>query len=120
MSDTGQPTKVVSDFEATLKEADINVASFEKSSDSLIIKTRAFLHSYPTAVPIFVLIASVLIFGFTAGERFFTPNNLSVVFQQVTVIGVIALAQTLVILTAGIDLSVGAIMVLSSDRKSVV
>ena len=34
--------------------------------------------------------------------------------QQVTIIGVLGIAQTLVILTAGIDLSVGAIMILSS------
>jgi fructose transport system permease protein len=114
MSDAKQPTKVVSDFEATLKQADVTVASFEKSGDSFIVKLRTFLHTYPTAVPIFVLIASVFIFGFTAGGRFFTANNLSLVYQQVTVIGVIAIAQTLVILTAGIDLSVGAIMVLSS------
>ena len=39
---------------------------------------------------------------------------LSVILKQVTVTGFIALAQTLIILTAGIDLSVGAILVLSS------
>ena len=114
LSQTGQPTKTMSDFEATLKEADASVASFDKSGDSALVKIRSFLHSYPTAVPVFVLLASIIVFGFTAGERFFTPNNLSLVYQQVTVIGIIAIAQTLVILTAGIDLSVGAIMVLSS------
>ncbi len=31
-----------------------------------------------------------------------------------TIIGIVGIAQTLIILTAGIDLSVGAIMVLSS------
>ena len=36
------------------------------------------------------------------------------ILQQVTIIGIVACAQSLVILTAGIDLSVGAIMVLSS------
>ena len=34
--------------------------------------------------------------------------------QQVTIIAILGIAQTLVILTAGIDLSVGAIMILSS------
>ena len=42
------------------------------------------------------------------------PFNLSLVLQQVTIIGILGIAQTLIILTAGIDLSVGAIMVLSS------
>ena len=36
------------------------------------------------------------------------------ILQQVTIIGMVGIAQTLIILTAGIDLSVGAIMVLSS------
>ena len=40
--------------------------------------------------------------------------NLSLILQQVTIIAILGIAQTLVILTAGIDLSVGVIMVLSS------
>jgi fructose transport system permease protein len=114
MSDVSQPTKVVSDFEATLKEADANVASFEKSSHHPLQTLRGFLHSYPTAIPVFVLVLSIVIFGFFAGGRFFSPANLSTILQQVTVTGIIAIAQTVIILTAGIDLSVGAIMVLSS------
>jgi len=42
------------------------------------------------------------------------PANLSLIVQQVMVVGTLGIAQTLIILTAGIDLSVGAIMVLSS------
>jgi fructose transport system permease protein len=59
------------------------------------------------------MIASILAFALISGN-FFAPLNLSLILQQVTVIGVVAVAQTLVILTAGIDLSVGAIMVLSA------
>ena len=39
---------------------------------------------------------------------------LTLILQQVAIVGIVGAAQTLVILTAGIDLSVGAIMVLSS------
>ena len=46
-------------------------------------------------------------------ERFLTGENLSLVLQQVMVVGVIAIGQTLVILTAGIDLSCGMVMALS-------
>jgi len=49
-----------------------------------------------------------------ANQRFFSAANLSLVLAQVTVIAVLALGQTLIILTAGIDLSVGAIAVFSS------
>jgi fructose transport system permease protein len=115
MSSGAQPTKVVSDFEASLEKADKSVASFETQSKvSALDRLRAFLHSYPTAIPILVLLLSLVLFAFTSNGKFFTANNLSLVFQQVTVIGIIAIAQTIVILTAGIDLSVGAIMVLSS------
>jgi fructose transport system permease protein len=39
---------------------------------------------------------------------------LTLILQQVQIVGIVGAAQSLVILTAGIDLSVGAIMVLSS------
>ncbi len=45
-------------------------------------------------------------------DRFLTGTNLSLVVQQSMVVGVLAIGQTLVILTAGIDLSCGAIMAL--------
>ena len=44
-------------------------------------------------------------------ERFILPTNLSLMTQQAVIVGTLAIAQTLVILTAGIDLSIGAIMV---------
>ena len=46
-------------------------------------------------------------------ERFLSGENLSLVLQQVMVVGVIAIGQTLVILTAGIDLSCGMVMALA-------
>ncbi len=61
-----------------------------------------------------VLVLAVAVFSIFAGDRFLQPFNLSLVLQQVTIIGILGVAQTLIILTAGIDLSVGAIMVLST------
>jgi fructose transport system permease protein len=71
------------------------------------------LHSNATLGPLFVLVLAVVIFSVTA-DRFLEPGNLSLIVQQVMVVGTLGIAQTLIILTAGIDLSVGAIMVLSS------
>jgi fructose transport system permease protein len=71
------------------------------------------LHRNATLGPLFVLLLAVVYFSLTA-DRFLAPANLSLVVQQVMVVGTLGIAQTLVILTAGIDLSVGAIMVLSS------
>ena len=72
------------------------------------------LHGNPTIIPAIVLAASVLLFSTIVGGRFFAPFNLSLVLQQVTIIGTVGIAQTLIVFTAGIALSVGAIMVLAS------
>jgi len=47
-------------------------------------------------------------------DRFLTGENLSLVLQQVMVVGLLAIGQTLIILTAGIDLSCGMAMALGS------
>ncbi len=120
MAETDAPTKTISDFEASLKKADTAVASFAEDDKSFVHQVRSFLRNYPTAIPFLVLVISVIIFGIIDatlnGDRanFMTPNTLSTVLKQVTVVGIVAIAQTLVILTAGIDLSVAAILVLSS------
>src|SRR3954452_5268259 len=76
-------------------------------------RVHDLLHSNATLGPLFVLLLAVVYFAITA-DRFLEPANLSLIVQQVMVVGTLGIAQTLVILTAGIDLSVGAIMVLSS------
>ncbi|MGI8331524.1 ABC transporter permease [Actinomadura scrupuli] len=43
-------------------------------------------------------------------DTFLTGGNLSLIIQQVMVVGALAIGQTLIILTAGIDLSNGAVM----------
>jgi ribose transport system permease protein len=58
-----------------------------------------------------------IVFSPTAadGSRIFLqPGNLTDILRQISVIGIIALAMTYVILTAGIDLSVGSILALST------
>jgi fructose transport system permease protein len=111
MSDTKPSATIES---ATLARAPIEVASFEEPARTPLERLRHFLHEYPSIVPLLVLIASTLGFGAYAGGRFFSAANLSLIVQQVSIIGLLAAAQSLVILTAGIDLSVAAIMVLGS------
>lgn len=113
MSTSDGPIKTISDFEATLSGADKAVAAFEKDDKSALHIARGFLRRYPTLIPALVLVLSIIAFGLIE-PRFLGTGALSTVLKQVTVTGFIALAQTLVILTAGIDLSVGAILVLSS------
>jgi fructose transport system permease protein len=75
---------------------------------------QILLQNLPSVVSVAVLLLSIVVFGIIIGPRFFAPFNLSLVLQQVTVISILGAAQTLVILTSGIDLSVGALMVLCS------
>ncbi|MCW2567630.1 MAG: transporter permease [Mycobacterium sp.] len=64
----------------------------------------------PTLGPLFALVVAVVVFSLTT-DTFLDTGNLSLVLQQSVVVGVLALGQTLIILTAGIDLANGAIMV---------
>jgi fructose transport system permease protein len=80
---------------------------------SAATRIHDILHSNATLGPLAVLLLAIIIFSIAA-DRFLEPANLSLIVQQVMVVGTLGIAQTLVILTAGIDLSVGAIMVLSS------
>ena len=98
----------------TAESSDSVRAAFEIVERSPLQRLQHFLHAYPTTVPFIVLVLGVLGFSLLVGGRFFHPFNLSLILQQVTIIAILGMAQTLIILTAGIDLSVGAIMVLSS------
>ncbi|MBL3687064.1 ABC transporter permease [Leucobacter zeae] len=59
------------------------------------------------------LIIAIIVFS-ALSPRFLTPANFSLILQQSIVIGILAVAQTLIILTAGIDLSIGAIAILGT------
>jgi fructose transport system permease protein len=81
--------------------------------ESLGLRVQHVLHGNPVLGPLAVLIVAVIAFSIV-NVRFFSAPNLSLVLSQVTVIAVLALGQTLIILTAGIDLSAGAVAVFSS------
>ena len=63
--------------------------------------------------PLIALILACIFFT-TQSDRFLDPANFSLIIQQVMVIGTLAIGQTLIILTAGIDLSCGTAMALGS------
>jgi len=63
--------------------------------------------------PFIALLIACTFFGITT-DQFFSSENFSLILQQVMVVGVIAIGQTLIILTAGIDLSCGVVMALGN------
>ncbi len=80
-----------------------------RRSDALELARRVL--SAPTVGPVIALVLAMAFFA-VKSDRFLDTQNLSLVLQQVMVVGVLAIGQTLVILTAGIDLSVGTVMAL--------
>lgn len=87
--------------------------TFEFSAQrSIAGRIQRVMHEHPALGPALVLVISVAAFGFV-NHRFLYAENLSLITQQVAVVGALAIGQTLIILTGGIDLSVGAAMILA-------
>ena len=64
-------------------------------------------------LPLAIFLAVLLFFGLQA-PRFLGPNSLANIVKQASFTGIIAVGMTFVLLTAGIDLSVGSNMYLSA------
>ncbi len=73
--------------------------------------TRAFVKQYAI---VGILVIFVVILAAVTGGKFMQPQNLLNVVTQVAAIGIIAIGMTFVIITLGIDLSVGSILALSA------
>jgi fructose transport system permease protein len=99
-------------YEAGLKGAAERVAEFHEER-SLLRRVQHWLHQTPAAVPMIVLAVAIVVFGL-ATDSFFKATTLSTILQQIAIVGILGCAQTIVVLTAGIDLSVGAIAVFCS------
>jgi ribose transport system permease protein len=61
-----------------------------------------------------VLLVIVVFFSITGGEKFLSTSNFSLISQNISVWAVIGVGMTFVIITSGIDLSVGSVLVFSS------
>src|SRR4051794_17675905 len=87
-------------------------AEFARRRQSPVQRIQNLLHGHPWLSPLFLLVVPFVIFSILT-PRFASPNAQSLLLQQVAVVACLAIGQTLVILTAGIDLSVGAITILA-------
>jgi len=99
-------------YERGLKGATEAVAEFHEDR-GVLRRVQHWLHQTPAAVPLIVLMVALAVFGIAA-ENFFRASTLSTILQQIAIVGILGCAQALVVLTAGIDLSVGAIAVFCS------
>jgi fructose transport system permease protein len=105
-------TEATIHYEQGLQGASAKIAEFREERTQLK-RLQQWLHQTPSAVPMIVLVVALVVFGLLS-PNFFKAATLSTILQQIAIVGIIGIAQSLVILTAGIDLSVGAIAVFSS------
>ena len=80
--------------------------------DSLLSGSSVFAQVWRDYKVILVLLVLMLVATTVLAPVFFNPQNLINVARQASITGVVAVGMTFVILTAGIDLSVGAILAL--------
>ncbi len=90
-----------------------NVSVHERPESGLarVRSGAAQVLALPAIGPLLALVAASAFFA-TQSSRFLTGHNFSLILQQTMVVGVEAIGQTLIILTAGIDLSNGNVMAL--------
>ncbi len=67
-----------------------------------------------TIGPVLALMAVYGVFVLIAPPSFATARNMEMIARQTTIVGVAALGMTMVIISGGIDLSVGSIVALST------
>ncbi|MCX7852595.1 MAG: ribose ABC transporter permease [Anaerolineae bacterium] len=82
----------------------MGVAVFER------LRTREALRRYGLVLSFLLLCLALTLLS----DRFLTASNLLNVLRQATINGIIAVGMTYVILTAGIDLSVGSVLALAT------
>src|SRR5271156_600610 len=76
------------------------------------LSKRSFLVQNGSLSLLGIVVLATLV---TPARIFLDPGNLTDILRQVSVTGIIALAMTFVILTAGIDLSVGSSLALATS-----
>jgi ribose/xylose/arabinose/galactoside ABC-type transport system permease subunit len=94
----------------TLRVADVPEDSGEAAGTRQAGLARRVLGTYGI---ILVLVALSLLFGLLS-PVFFSTENILNILRQVAVVGIVAVGMTFVILTGGIDLSVGSIIGVAS------
>jgi fructose transport system permease protein len=85
---------------------------FALRQQSPLQRIQHLLHAHPSLSPLMVLIVACIAFTIV-NPRFAQPATISIILQQTAVVAALAIGQTLIILTAGIDLAVGATAILA-------
>ena len=77
-------------------------------------RMKYVVYKSSTLIILLIVIAFFQIVNMIRGQVYLTPDNISTVINQATFLALVGLAQLLVVLTGGINLAIGSIMVLTS------
>lgn len=87
---------------------------------SLFARNKRHLHKYGIIIAFFVLCLVVTVIGEVqvakgawSSNYFLSNENMLIVLRQISINGILAIGMTFVIITAGVDLSVGSVLALS-------
>ncbi len=86
-------------------------AGQDSGRGGLVSSIQSVLHRYPALSPALVLLVAYVVFTFLGNGRFARLDTTGRMLQQTAVVGVLAIGQTIIVLTAGIDLSIGVIAI---------
>ena len=82
------------------------------------MKLREFIKKNDNLVIVYLILIVFLVAGSMVSDRFFTTLNFGNIMEQAVSLGIVSFGQMIVILLAGIDLSVGATVSLSTALMS--
>lgn len=88
-------------------------ATLLSAEHGALARLQHLLHRYPTISPAAVLALSCIIFTILGDGKFQSWLNIGTILNQTAVLATLAIGQTLIILTAGVDLAVGTAMLLT-------
>ena len=95
----------------------MSTATTSQASEAPVEPKESLGRRIAGAQSVWILGVLVIIVGFFAikgGTRFFSAQNFSLISQNLAVLAVLGVGMTFVIITSGIDLSIGSVLVFSS------
>lgn len=102
----------MSDQKLSAPGSDVEVLQKTTTSNPIVDFVKRLFRARETGIALIVL--AIIVFLSLATDTFFTASNLAVVSRQISLNAIIAIGMTLVILTGGIDLSVGSVVAIAS------
>ena len=81
-------------FEEVLSDSSDQVADFSQQHRGFVAAFQHRLHVNPALVPLIVLVISIAIFGILLGTKFFSAFALTLILQQVAIVGIVGAAQS--------------------------